>query len=216
LSLTTSIASVARRPSSAESARRVAAWLAAGVAVIALGACGSGDESAGQPAAPTPLVDAVTGEPVEAPDDFTLDFGPVDELPAGPPPADEGVSDQPARGDGEPRPTDGAGPDAGAGDGHPLETTVIETVAADPDAAPVLDEAAALACANTEFAMDALIESSPERTERFASAAQWATASSYPPIRAFADRLGAGPTGTQANELVVAVLETCAAAGYEL
>lgn len=205
------IASVPLRPISAGSARRIAAWLACAGAVIALGACASGDESARPSTEPPSSVDAEPDEPVEAPDDSALGFGSGDDGADGPSPVDE-----PDRGDREPGRGDGADPDARTGDGHPLETIVIETVATDPDAAPTLDEAAALACANTEFAMDALIEASPEHTEKFASAAEWATASSYPPIRDFAPRLGASPDGAEANELVVAVLETCAAAGYEL
>jgi hypothetical protein len=197
---------------------------------VALGACGSGDEAADP--APETLIDAVTGEPVEAPEDFTLTFDtpageddatadvdepPVDEPEAGGPEAGE-PQDEDAP---EPEQPNDPAPDPGVdeGDGepaHPLETVIIDTVVADPESAPVLDEAAALACANTEFAMDALIEGSPDRTERFTAAADWAGESAYQPVRAFAERLAADPTGAEANELVVAVLETCAAAGYEL
>lgn len=225
------IASSASRPRRSSPTRRTPVWLVAGLALVALGACGSGDETA-EPPAETLLIDAVTGEPVEVPDDFSLNFDtPGDEpdpsddpVVAEDPDADEPDADEPEDTDagtpGDAPAPDPAPADDGDGDGdgvvHPLESVVIDTVVADPEAAPVLDEAAALACANTEFAMDALIEAASDRTERFATAAEWAAQSAYQPVQSFADRLAAAPTGAEANDLVVAVLEACAAAGYEL
>lgn len=211
---------------------RASAWFVAGVALVSLGACGSGEESAAT--RPEVLIDAVTGETVEVPDDFTLDFDPPspaaddtdgDEPATTAPEADDGDAGEPEPAEPEPaaEPEPGTEPEpvddpAGEGDAivHPLESVVIDTVVVDPEAEPVLDEAAALACANTEFAMDALIEAAPDRSERFDAAAEWAAQSAYEPVRAFAERLAADPTDAEANELVVAVLETCAAAGYEL
>ncbi len=209
-------ASTPEQPNRTTPAGRAAAWLALAVFLVTASACGSGDEAAEPTSEPTPLVDAMTGEEVEVPADFTLDF---DTLPATPtaaavePEADGEPTD--AGRDAEPTPVRGRGTD-GDDDEHPLETIVIDTVVADPDAAPALDEAAALACANTEFAMDALIESSPESAQRFATAADWATQSSYGPVRDLAARLADAPSGARADDLVVTVLETCAAAGYEL
>lgn len=116
------------------------------------------------------------------------------------------------------RTTEDRGTEDGAGDEgeHPLEQIVIESADVDPEAAPVLDEPAALTCANAEFAMDALIEASPDRAERFGAAAEWAAQSNHLPIRVFADRLAANPDGAEAEDLVVEVLEACAAGGYEL
>jgi type IV secretory pathway VirB10-like protein len=222
------IASTMRRLRRSTPVGRVAAWFIAGVALASLSACGSGDESADP--SPETLIDAVTGEAVEAPDDFTLTFDPpaddvdgatVDDAPEleavepDEPEADESSAPDQAT-DPLPDPADEPVDEGADGGVHPLETVVIDTVVADPEAAPVLDEAAALACANTEFAMDALIEGSPDRGERFTAAAEWAAQSAHDPVRAFAERLAADPVDAEANELVVAVLETCAAAGYEL
>lgn len=221
------IASFASRQRRSAPIRRTAQWLVTGLALVALGACGSGDDTA-ETAAENMLIDAVTGEPVEAPEDFALNFDTPADEPDEPVAAEDAETDEPADADGnEPEDSPVPAPDPAPGDGddgddgtdeasHPLETVVIDTVVADPDAAPMLDEAAALACANTEFAMDALIEDAPDRTERFTAAADWAGESAYQPVRAFAERLAADPTGPEANDLVVAVLEACAAAGYEL
>ncbi|MFN3218703.1 MAG: hypothetical protein ACE367_19585 [Acidimicrobiales bacterium] len=230
------IASFASPLRGSSSTRRASVWLVTGLALVTLVACGSGDESA-EPPSETLLVDAVTGEPVEAPDDFSLNFDAPADQPDGAVVADGADVDEPEGADRsepvdadapeqapDPAPAPG-GEDGGDGaddvdevadDEHPLENVVIDTVVVDPDAAPVLDEAAALACANAEFAMDALIEAAPDRTERFAAAAEWAAQSAYQPVQAFAERLAADPTGAEANDLVVAVLEACAAAGYEL
>ncbi len=204
---------------------RCSSVLALGCAIVFAAACGgSADDTVASTESET-LVDAVTGEEVPAPSEFSIDLDPgpssptvVPEAPTDPP---AGVDDEPtdAPPDAESPaelPTGPREPAPDPDDEHPLEQVVIDTVVTDPEAAPVLDEAASLACANAEFAMDALIESSPDRAERFATAADWASESAYEPIRGFADRLAEAPTGADANELVIAVLETCAAAGYEL
>jgi hypothetical protein len=216
-----------RRARSTHHPRRAAAVTAVLVALV-VAACGGDTNNAGPPALEptgetdaTPMIDPTTGEPVTVPDDFEFTFT-DDEMPPSDPDTaatgpDDGAGDADAGdADGGNGGTDGEIADADPPAASPLASVVIETVVIDEDAPSPLDEAGALACANTEFALDAAIEGDPALDDLLTTAGEWAASSSATAVAGHADDLAAVREPSAVEALIVAVLESCATLGYEL
>ena len=107
----------------------------------------------------------------------------------------------------------GSGDDAGAN--TDLEDLVIDTQPSGGEPDFVLDQPAALACANGEFALDALIDGDDAAlADALSAAAGHAVGSADTGISGYAGELNVSPA--EARDVVVGLLELCTAAGYEL
>lgn len=181
---------------------------------------GAAEEDTADGNATNGSVDGAEAEPTPAgPVAIDLSALDIDEdrdgLPTGPPeptePAGDAEADEPA-----PQPTPRQVPVDSTP--VPLETVVIDDDDR-PSDGPVfqLDQNAALACANTEFALDALIAADPDELDRtLGQAAQWAEESSDPGMQEIAEDLASTRDFEAAEQLVISVLQACTTAGYEL
>jgi len=99
---------------------------------------------------------------------------------------------------------------------HPLEEIIIDDTPDDEQTEFVWDQAAALACAHTEFALDALIDEDDDALdETLTTAADYATQSENSGVSTFAVQLATTRDGAT-QDLVVDVLTACSDAGYAL
>lgn len=148
-----------------------------------------------------------------------------DDLPVGPP-VDEDETDEDEADDGvtDDEPVDNTPPPTPRQ--VPIDTPPdpLETVVIDDDDDPVgdepgfaFDQEAALACANTEFGLDALIANdAASLDESLSTAADWADQTAASAIGSFADDLRTVRDPEAAEALVLAMLGACTDAGYEL
>lgn len=103
-------------------------------------------------------------------------------------------------------------------DPDPLETVIIDDRPTTVDTPSFeLDQNAALACANAEFALDALIANDSAALDNaLDQAAAWAQQSQDSGMRDIAGDLASTRDPVEAERLVLAVLQACTSAGYEL
>lgn len=184
--------------------------------VAAVAACGGGgaDPLADPRIAddgPSAVVDPNTGEAFEVPEDFELAFGDGSDEAAD---DDSGGDDADDRDDATdaPPPVD----DAPAPPAHPLEEVVIdETPSVEGEGS--LDESGALACAQVEFALDAVIAGDAEAlSDHLARAAALAEASSIGSLASRADTLTGLDDPAAVEAAVIDFLTACTESGYEL
>ena len=99
---------------------------------------------------------------------------------------------------------------------HPLEQVIDDSVTVG-ESRFRLDEAAALACANVEFALDALVAGDVAALDSALDEAdRWASETDAVGITQFLTDLRGRHTLAEAEPLVFEILGVCADAGYEL
>lgn len=204
--------------------------IVAPVALVAVAAvaCGGGSELAGprleDEGAASTVVDPNTGETYEIPEDFDLAFGDGSSAPTADADADaptgDGGGDDPdsaTEGEGTDGPADAPPPidDDPAPPAHPLEEVVIDETIVAEDAGS-LDESGSLACAQAEFALDALIaDDTAALADHLARATALAAESSVVGLGARAAELTGGASAAT-EAAVVDFLTVCTESGYEL
>lgn len=175
----------------------------AGVALVAATAScgGASDQEATEP---TPTVDPAI--------DFRIDLGGGDD--------DDGFRLPPLDPDAVAEHIDGegAGGTGNRSEPPPLDDIVIDQGGReDPGVGVLLDEATALACAHTEFALDAVFAGDDSAlADAVATAAEFAASSSDEAVVGAITALGSRVGDDDVADAVIDALRACTAAGYEL